>query len=63
VNSAHDAALDKRPEPVDGVRVDRAVNVFARIVIDDAMCIVVTKPQVAFVLIGGNQWNSSLLVN
>ena len=55
VEAAHDAALQQRPEAVDGSRVDEAAHVFALGVLDGLMGKIARQVDIAAVLIGGDQ--------
>src|SRR5712691_7555458 len=55
---AHNAALDDRPEALDGVRVNCASNVLVAAVVNDAERIFATKRPVPFAFIGAQQTNS-----
>src|SRR5436853_871786 len=55
VERADDAALQQRPEAVNGLRVHHAVNVFAARVVHDLMREALAQLAVAFVFIGRDQ--------
>lgn len=55
VEAAHDAALQQRPEAINGLRVDDAAHIFAATVANGLVRVIGGQANVAAMFIGGDQ--------